>query len=138
MTNELKPSFYRARIKYILEKISDSIHQGNERILRLLRNGYTDNLNEANKGIKAIAKTQSNDPLTFIELTSFSNWFVMHPDKVAGVEILTTSNAFPIKIKGKKEDIISMFNLVFDAEKGNSEAEAIAIALQIELQLMNL
>ena len=47
-----------------------------------------------------------NEPLTFTEITSFNTWFVMHPEKVCGKEIITTSREFPVTIKGTKEDII--------------------------------
>lgn len=47
------------------------------------------------------------EPLTFTEITSFNTWFAMHPEKVAGIEQITSSREFPIAIKGTKEDIIN-------------------------------
>lgn len=46
-----------------------------------------------------------NEPLTFTEITSFNTWFVMHPEKICGKEIVTTSREFPISVKGTKDDI---------------------------------
>jgi len=47
-----------------------------------------------------------NEPLSFADMTSFNTWFVMHPEKICGTEVITTSREFPITIKGTKEDII--------------------------------
>lgn len=47
----------------------------------------------------------SDTPLSFTELCSFNTWFAMHPEKVAGIELVTTSINFPITIKGTKDDI---------------------------------
>jgi hypothetical protein len=47
-----------------------------------------------------------NEPLTFTEITSFNTWFVLHPEKVCGKEVITSSREFPVTIKGTKEDII--------------------------------
>lgn len=44
-------------------------------------------------------------PLSFTELCSFNTWFAIHPEKVAGTELVTSSINFPITIKGTKEDI---------------------------------
>ena len=51
-------------------------------------------------------KVDNSKPLTFVELCSFSTWFVIHPEKVAGEEIFKTSRAFPVSIKGTKEGIV--------------------------------
>jgi len=131
------PSYYRARIELIetiigAAKLSDKEYA-------LLRNGYL-NEDKFRKDIERLAKKHSNKPLDFMELTRFSTWFAMHPEKIAGIEITGSSHMFPIKVKGTKADIEKMF--AKGMKKGNkkeeSEAEALAIALQIELELMNL
>jgi hypothetical protein len=48
-----------------------------------------------------------NEPLTFTEITSFNTWFAMHPEKICGKEVVTTSVQFPISVKGTKENIIN-------------------------------
>ena len=48
----------------------------------------------------------SDVPLDFLELTRFNSWFALHPEKVAGKEVVSTSREFPITIKGTKEDIL--------------------------------
>jgi hypothetical protein len=50
-------------------------------------------------------------PLTFVELCSFNTWFEIHPEKIAGKEVLMTSKAFPVSIKGTKEDIVKTINM---------------------------
>ncbi len=50
-----------------------------------------------------------NDPLSFTEICSFNTWFAMHPEKVAGIEMVTTSRDFPLTIKGTKDDISRVF-----------------------------
>jgi SNF2 family DNA or RNA helicase len=49
---------------------------------------------------------QEAGPLAFEELTRWDTWFWLHPEKVAGTEQTTTSQQFPLTIKGTKEDII--------------------------------
>jgi hypothetical protein len=51
-------------------------------------------------------RSENSKPLTFTELCSFSTWYFIHPEKVAGKEYLTTSLSFPVSVKGTKEDII--------------------------------
>ena len=134
-------SYYRGRIKLIevilgAAKLTDKEYA-------LYRNGYLDE-QKFKKEIEKKAKEQSNKPLDFMELSRFSTWFSMHPEKIAGTEHIASSQMFPIKVKGTKQDVQKMFAKVL--KKGNkrgnnnkeSEAEALAIALQIELELMNL
>lgn len=44
--------------------------------------------------------------MNFTEITSNNNWFKQHPEKIAGVEIETTSVKFPFQVKGTKEDVL--------------------------------
>lgn len=48
----------------------------------------------------------NEDPLKLSEITRFSTWFAMHPEKVAGKEKVTTSLFFPVKIEGTQDDVI--------------------------------
>jgi|GEM_PF-1811276 len=43
---------------------------------------------------------------TFVEITSGDYWFKLHPEKIAGVEVETTSFHFPIQVKGTKDDVL--------------------------------
>jgi hypothetical protein len=78
----------------------------------LLRNGIVPEELKGRYG-KAFKKHQqawsgsgNKQGLSFSDLTRFNTWFELHPEKVAGVETITTSREFPISIKGTKEDIL--------------------------------
>ena len=85
--------------------------------------------------------TESNSPLSFTEITAFNTWFAMHPEKIAGKELLTTSREFPITIKGTKEDIINCISKDrshTDNEKRIRIAKAKALAKLKILRLLQL
>lgn len=63
----------------------------------LLRNGvYYDQ-----KAIeeKAKSKPYPQTPLSFTELCTFNTWFVLHPEKVCGQEVITTSKSSQLRFK---------------------------------------
>ena len=130
------PKYYRARIE-ALRTSNGNVEVDENR--KYFRNGFVPENEKANfeKKIKFFEPNHKNTPLTFAEITSYSTWFNMHPEKMAGKEVAVSSRAFPVKLKGKRKDIEQMFAKVFsiDTEK---EAEALAIALQLELELMKL
>ena len=105
------PAYFRARINTIRQLIGEipvSDEKNNNRVL--LRNGFIpEELSgkyETTLLEKLQSQTQHNDPLSFLEQCSFNTWFAMHPEKVAGIEVVTTSREFPITVKGTKEDIL--------------------------------
>lgn len=55
-------------------------------------------------------ETQSNEQLSFSELMSYSTFFYMNPEKICGQEYLSSSGAFPIKVKGTRQDITNVIN----------------------------
>ena len=63
-------------------------------------------------------KVDNTKPLTFLELCSFSTWFQVYPEKVAGKEVFKTSRAFPVSIRGTKDDILKAIGLTLDKDKG--------------------
>jgi hypothetical protein len=79
-------------------------------------------------------------PLSFTELCSFNTWFAMHPEKVAGTELVTTSINFPLTIKGTTEDIERTVTkgLMVDKQKRIRIAQAKAVAKLKLLQLVEL
>jgi len=103
------PAYYRARasaIQAMMRLLPDDDKKNNHRVL--LRNGFIHaDISEAmDKSIADYVDTESDAPLSFTELTSYSTWFAMHPDKVAGKEEATSSLHFPITIKATKEQVI--------------------------------
>jgi hypothetical protein len=98
----------------------------------LLRNGvYYDN-----KSIeqKAKSKAYPTAPLSFTELCTFNTWFVLHPEKVCGQEVVTSSKEFPVTIQGDKAQILS----IIQNQQSYSLIEIEALALEYELQINQL
>lgn len=74
----------------------------------------------------------------FVNLCSNSEYFKQHPEKVAGIEVKTTSRNFPFTIEGTREDVEKMFAFM-DKDKVEQpnihliEAEALAELAYLEL-----
>lgn len=137
---KLMPSrYWRAR----LNLIQQTLPMLDDKERRLYSNGFipTKHIKSFDKQTQNLSKEQSNEPLSFAELTSYSTWFAMHPEKIAGQETEASSIQFPIKLKGNKKDIEKMFASVFGdkvSDESEAEAEALAIALMLELELMDM
>jgi len=112
-TEHITPSWLRARIiairKLIEELPANRDETNSDRTL--IRNGF---IPESQKkrfnellDYEYKLSFSLNEPLTFTEITSFNTWFVMHPEKICGKEVVTTSVQFPISVKGTKDDITS-------------------------------
>lgn len=108
-------TYWRARLDaieqiIIEERGGDRSEKNNNSVL--LRNGIVpEELTERyNKAFKehhiAWLKSGNEQTLSFSEITRFNTWFQIHPEKVAGKEIITTSREFPISIKGTETDIL--------------------------------
>ncbi len=140
MARILLPGYYRAR----MEAIRHLLTKADERDVLFLRNGaipekYKD---EAEQFRNKNFFQQSDEPLTFSEITRYNTWFEMYPEKIAGREEFTTSLNFPITVKGTKEDIIRTItgeepelarNEPFNPGPSAIELEAEALALELEL-----
>ncbi len=113
------PSYFRKRIAVLEDlvektdqklKIMDEDSEKAKKLIeekRLLINGKVpDKYDEENLVESAQAVNADNKPLSFTEVTRYNNHFAMHPEKVAGKEVLTTSRSFPILVKGSKEDVL--------------------------------
>ena len=168
-----QPSYYRARIALIDRLIAMIPADRGERnsVRSLLKMGYIspDLLAEGNPyGIdpgdedgliraELFINVYGDEPLTFRELCSYSTWYVMHPEKQAGEEVVTTSIHFPITIKGGKDDIVATLNQAIaqagekptraavmpdrDRPEAPNQRKRLAIAkakaLKLKLQLMS-
>jgi hypothetical protein len=102
MDYQFTPRYWRARLDVFREKIRESSNDSPD--LSLLRNGVMRNSALEKMLIENQMNQQEypNSPLTFVEQCSFNNWFSLHPDKICGEEIITTSREFPISIKGDR------------------------------------
>ena len=112
--------------------------------LALIRNGvFPPHINESNE-IEKVLDKNDNALLSFAELSSYGTFFAMHPGKVCGNEILTTSRDFPVKIDGTKtiaEATIQRFidsGSTFKVKKPSKEQALILEAIQIENLLTQL
>jgi len=117
-------AYYRARMDAISELIKSfpvSDKKNNDRVL--LRNGFIPErlLPEFNKAVtghhQARLRVKNRQPLSFTELCSFNTWFAKYPEKLAGIECVTTSREFPIMVKGTKEEIIETVSRGLNDEK---------------------
>ena len=124
----VSPTYLRARLDLIREKLTTAT----DIQAALLRNGvYYDQ-----KAIeqKAKSKQYPQTPLSFTELCTFNTWFVLHPEKVCGLEKTTSSKEFPVTIQGDKTQIIS----IIQKQQSYSLIEIEALALEYELQINQL
>jgi hypothetical protein len=126
--HKVSPTYLRARLDLIREKLAGA----DDMQAALLRNGvYYDQ-----KAIeqKAKSKAYPQTPLSFTELCTFNTWFVLHPEKVCGIEKTTSSKEFPVTIQGDKTQIIS----AIQKQQSYSLIEIEALALEYELQINQL
>ena len=124
----VSPTYLRARRDLIREKLTTATDMQ----AALLRNGvYYDN-----KSIeqKAKSKAYPTAPLSFTELCTFNTWFMLHPEKVCGQEVVTSSKEFPVTIQGDKSIILA----TIQKQQSYSLIEIEALALEYELQINQL
>jgi hypothetical protein len=147
---ERTPAYYRARLdtfRYFLNEelpghpVYDTGKKNSP--LELLKQGFVhpDLKERFESRIESFSKLGikvSDTPLSFTELCSFNTWFAIHPKKVAGTEMATTSINFPITIKGTKEDIERTITkgLGNDKDKRIRIAQVKAAAKLKQLQLV--
>ena len=118
------PAYYRARLSAIAAELK---RETDEKRIRLLQNGYYPDYQPS----PASQPSPDNRPLTFLELCSWDTWFAMHPEKVCGETVITTSRSFPLAVKAGKEDVIRTVT------KGIETAQRIRIA-KAKLKLLKL
>ncbi len=124
----VSPTYLRARMDLIRENLSVT----SDMQAALLRNGvYYDQ-----KAIeeKAKSKQYPQTSLSFTELCTFNTWFVLHPEKVCGQEVITSSKEFPVTIQGDKSKILT----TIEKQHSYSIIEMEALALEYELQINQL
>ena len=108
-----EPAYYRQRLAVIAQAINRT---SDEKELRLLRNGYMPD------PLITDWEEQDNSPLSFAELCQWDTWFAMHPEKVCGQTVTTTSRSFPLKTKGTKEDVTRTIMKAIDMDQRIREA----------------
>ncbi len=131
-------AYYRARISLLRELIINS----DEENVKFFRNGFFSKGFNEQKLVAAHQKTNkfSDSPLTFVELTSFSTFFAMHPENIAGIIVETSSRLFPLKVKGKIQDIEKLLKSGPGAKTENNKVKILKLrarALKLKLELLN-
>jgi hypothetical protein len=124
----LGPTYLRARLDLIHEKLTAATDMQ----AALLRNGVYYNQKAIEQKAKSTAYPQT--PLSFTELCTFNTWFVLHPEKVCGIEKTTSSKEFPVTIQGDKSIILA----TIQKQQSYSLIEIEALALEYELQINQL
>lgn len=102
----LSAKYIRARIHTFRDMLSKM--DARDPKTPLMRNGvFPENFKESEYvDIYMREHSYTNEPLTFTELCTFNSWFTLHPEKVCGKQVITSSREFPLAIKGTKEQII--------------------------------
>ena len=126
--HKVSPTYLRARLDLIREKLTSA----NDMQAALLRNGVFYDQKAIEQ--KAKSKQYPQTPLSFTELCTFNTWFVLHPEKVCGQEVVTSSKEFPVTIQGDKSKILS----TIQKQHSYSIIEMEALALEYELQINQL
>ena len=126
--HNISPTYLRARLDLIREKLTIAT----ELEAALLRNGVFYDQKSIEQ--KAKSKAYPTAPLSFTELCTFNTWFVLHPEKVCGIEKTTSSKEFPVTIQGDKFKILS----TIQKQHSYSIIEMEALALEYELQINQL
>ena len=121
----VSPTYLRARLDLIREKLTSATDMQ----AALLRNGVFYDQKSIEQ--KAKSKAYPQAPLSFTELCTFNTWFVLHPEKVCGQEVVTSSKEFPVTIQGDKAQILS----TIQKQQSYSLIEIEALALEYELQI---
>lgn len=140
------PAYLRARLSYIESMIAEHPDRKSKEF-KLLQYGVflNEKEHEGNICLEMDRKHFKNHPpLSFEELTRYNNWFALHPEKVAGVEAVTTSMYFPLTIKGTAEDVTrTIHRFISSEERWQKEREMDkemnklkARALQLKIKLL--
>lgn len=102
-----------------------------------VRNGVFPEGFDADEMILLVEKDQdfSKAPLSTTELMTYGTYFDIHPQKICGQEVLSSSRDFPVSISGTREDVETAIDRTLDGEK---DIELEAQALELELKLFDL
>lgn len=73
--------------------------------------------------------------LTTRDLLRADTWFWLHPEKVAGREVTTTSPQFPLTIEGTKDDIIRTIRAGMQAPTPDSDRAKLKLRMKLKLKL---
>lgn len=133
-------AYYRARNSLIGKYISRETDDKKKRWLQygFVPEEYND---QFDKECEQTKKLYNDSPLSFTELTTYSTWYAIHPEKVAGIMDVGTSLFFPVVVKGTRKDVEKFFSETLKQVKADDTdmemLELEAEALELELNLLN-
>lgn len=136
-------AYYRARNNVIGKYISKETDDKRKRWLQygFIPDEYEDEFEKECEETQKLYKSKDGEmPLTFTDMTTYSTWFAMHPEKVAGRIEGGSSLFFPVVVKGSRNDVENLINSVTKEDSSDDdmmELELEAEALELELKLSN-
>ena len=74
----------------------------------------------------------SNEPLSTTELMTYGTYFKIHPEKICGQQVVSSSRDFPVSISGGRDDVERAIDSTLD-NKNDIELEAQALELELKL-----
>jgi hypothetical protein len=100
--DRVEPKYQRARVfmlRDILSKVDPKAQHA-----ALMRNGVFPPERDEKTMVDLYLKEREfgSEPLSFTELCTFNTWFSMYPEKVCGVEKISSSREFPLTIEGDR------------------------------------
>lgn len=136
------PIYYRSRIAlfdHLIETLPLDSDKKKNTPRELLKQGYwDDSLGDEQQKVIDFQKEKviiDDSPLKLSELTRFSTWFVMHPEKLAGIEKVTTSLFFPVKIDGTKDDVTRIIRAGIAQINNNTSARRIGPDMMLKMRM---
>lgn len=113
----LTPRYLRARLDVLAALMGEARKDSTE--LVLLRNGVFPSKYPQKEMIQS-RMNQGQYPtsdLSFFELCRFNTFFELHPEKICGEQIITSSREFPLSIKGDQALITKVIQANWADEK---------------------
>ena len=130
-------AYYRAR----LIAIRDMAANARDENKRWYQNGFIPEFDRegVDNYIANRIDAQSDEPLSFTELTTYGTWFEMHPEKVAGTMQGGTSLYFPVIVKGTKADVEKMFaDALANAPEPQPKTDTTDLSEDEEMEMLEL
>tara|TARA_R110001592_G_scaffold43005_1_gene139499 strand:- start:25899 stop:26339 length:441 start_codon:yes stop_codon:yes gene_type:complete len=127
----------RGELNYELKTASSQRRKEIELQIAQVRNGvFPEGFNE-DEMVLLVEKDRdfSNEPLSTTELMTYGTYFHIHPEKICGQEVVSSSRDFPVSISGTREDVERAIESTLDSQ---NDIELEAQALELELKLFDL
>lgn len=127
----------RGELNHELKTASSQRRKEIELQIAQVRNGVFPEGFDADEMVLLVEKDRdfSNEPLSTTELMTYGTYFDIHPEKICGHEVVSSSRDFPVSISGTKDDVERAIDSTLDIK---NDIELEAQALELELKLFDL